>query len=348
MAIDFTIETGDITAFAAEVVVLKYAQAFYGLDKVIAGQLSQAGVPAASLTPPPGDYRYLDTRGCLLSPQVLFVGVPPLTEFGYPQIREFAAAALTILAAEAPDTRRLATTVHGVGFGLDEVEAFLAQLAGFLEVLQRGAAPPALERISIVDRNAERVQRLRQILDQNLAGADYAVKLETGSGYRLAVGPRRMGHAGAIIEAARLIAPRAIAMAGSETELKAHVFVAMPFKKEMDDVFYFGIQQPVRELGFVCERVDQQAFVGDILDRVKQKIETAAIVIAELTGANPNVYLEVGYAWGKERPTILLARAEEELRFDVRGQRCLKYERIIDLKEALTRELTALRDEGLI
>jgi hypothetical protein len=157
-----------------------------------------------------------------------------------------------------------------------------------------------------------------------------------------------MGHAGAIIEAARFTTSRAIAMAGSVTEQKPHVFVAMPFKKDMDDVFYFGIQQPVRELGFVCERVDQEAFLGDILSQVKQKIETAAIVIAELTGANPNVYLEVGYAWGKGRPTILLAKAEEELRFDVRGQRTLKYERIIDLKEALTRELTALRDEGLI
>ncbi len=348
MTIDLTIETGDITAFATDVVILKYAQTFYGLDKAVAGQLSQAGVPASSLTPPPGDYRYLDTQGYLQAPNVLFVGVPPLPEFGYPQIREFAAATLTILAEVAPDTRHLATTVHGIGFGLDEVEAFLAQLAGFLEVLQRGGVPPALERISIVDRNPDRVQRLRQILDQNLAGADYATKLESLPGYRLAAGPRRMGHAGAIIEAPRLIASRAIATAGSKSELKPHVFVAMPFKKEMDDVFYFGIQQPVRELGFVCERVDQEAFVGDILDRVKQKIETATIVIAELTGANPNVYLEVGYAWGKGRPTLLLARAEEELRFDVRGQRTLKYERIIDLKEALTRELTALRDEGLI
>src|SRR5438046_1502300 len=62
---------------------------------------------------------------------------------------------------------------------------------------------------------------------------------------------------------------------------KAHVFVAMPFMKEMDDVFYYGIQQPVHCAGFLCERVDQDAFTGDILDRVKKKIETAVLVIAE-------------------------------------------------------------------
>lgn len=70
----------------------------------------------------------------------------------------------------------------------------------------------------------------------------------------------------------------------------------MTEEKDMDDVFYYGIQQPVRATGFLCERADQEAFLGDILDRVKQKIETAAVVIAELTGANPNVYLEIGYA----------------------------------------------------
>jgi hypothetical protein len=279
----------------------------------------------------------------------LYIGVPPLFQFSYPQIREFAANALGILAREAPDITHLAMTVHGVNYGLDEVESFLAQFAGFLDALQRGDGPPALERISIVDLNKGRVQRLRSILDDNLIEADYATKMDGRWGYQLSVKPRRLGHAGAIImEPSVAGANRAIATAGLEAEEKPHVFVAMPFKKEMDDVFYFGIQQPVRELGFICERVDQEAFIGDILDQVKEKIETATVVVAELTGANPNVYLEVGYAWGKARPTILLIQDEKELRFDVRGQRCLTYERIIDLKKVLTKELQQLKKQQLI
>ena len=129
---------------------------------------------------------------------------------------------------------------------------------------------------------------------------------------------------------------------------KPRVFVAMPFVKEMDDVFYYGIQQPVHATGFLCERVDQQAFTGDILEQVKKKIEAATVVIAELSGANPNVYLEVGYAWGKGRPTILVVKEDQELRFDVSGQRCLKYQRIKDLEDALKRELEQLQCEGLI
>ncbi len=71
-------------------------------------------------------------------------------------------------------------------------------------------------------------------------------------------------------------------------------------------------------------------------------------MIAELSGANPNVYLEVGYAWGKSRPTILLIKDDQELRFDVHGQRCLKYERIRDLEESLKKELNELKSKGFI
>jgi len=116
----------------------------------------------------------------------------------------------------------------------------------------------------------------------------------------------------------------------------------MPFAPEMEDVFYYGIQTPVRQLGYICERVDQEAFIGDILDQVKSRIENAEVVIADLTGANPNVYLEIGYAWGKARPTVLVIKKSDELRFDVQGQRCLQYQSIKDLETRLTNELKNL------
>jgi hypothetical protein len=83
-------------------------------------------------------------------------------------------------------------------------------------------------------------------------------------------------------------------------------------------------------------------FTGEILARIKERIETATLVIADLTGANANVYLEVGYAWGRNRPTLLLVRAGDELKFDVRGQRCIIYDSIVDLSKKLTKDLQAL------
>ena len=78
----------------------------------------------------------------------------------------------------------------------------------------------------------------------------------------------------------------------------------------MRDVWTFGIQQPVRDLGLLCERLDQEAFTGDILSRIRSGIAQALLVIADLTGCNPNVFLEVGYAWGKISPRSYFAETE--------------------------------------
>jgi nucleoside 2-deoxyribosyltransferase len=78
------------------------------------------------------------------------------------------------------------------------------------------------------------------------------------------------------------------------------------------------------------------------LTRILSKIEEAKFVIAELSGANPNVYLEVGYALGKGKSTVLLTKDIKDLQFDIRGYKCLSYERIIDLKEKLSKELSSL------
>ncbi|HSK79131.1 MAG TPA: hypothetical protein VLQ45_21945, partial [Thermoanaerobaculia bacterium] len=66
------------------------------------------------------------------------------------------------------------------------------------------------------------------------------------------------------------------------------------------------------------------------------------LIVADLTGDNANVYLEVGYAWGRGRPTLLIARSSDDLKFDVRGQRCIIYENIVDLSKRLSNDLKTL------
>ena len=65
-------------------------------------------------------------------------------------------------------------------------------------------------------------------------------------------------------------------------------------------------------------------------------------MIADLTGANANVYLEVGLAWGCDVPTILIVRNAADLQFDVKTHRCLVYSSILDLEMRLKEELAAL------
>jgi hypothetical protein len=129
---------------------------------------------------------------------------------------------------------------------------------------------------------------------------------------------------------------------------KKSLFVAMPFSLDMEDRFFYGMQRAADATGFSCDRVDKDAFTGDILKRIKDGIDNAIAVVADLTTSNPNVYLEVGYAWGIQKPTILLIQDVHELCFDVRGQRCLKYSSIRNLEEILTSELEELKSKDII
>src|SRR5579885_591024 len=143
----FSIEFGDILSFKADVVGLKYAQNFYGADNRIVQRLVSKGISLDNLRPKVGDYVYVDTRDAIAADHALFVGVPPLVRFSYPQIRLFATQTLRFLAKEAPNVHGLAMTIHGPGYGLDEPEALLAQVAGYLDAQRSGQAPPMLEHI---------------------------------------------------------------------------------------------------------------------------------------------------------------------------------------------------------
>lgn len=349
---EFAIEAGDIATFSSDVIVLKYAQDFYGADRQVAMQLEQEGISKKSLTPLPKEYRLVETTGSIKSQFVLFIGVQPPNQFDYKDIREFGAYAIDIVSKKIPDAKHIAMTIHGIGFGLDEVESFLAQFAGIQDDLLKKRTSSSITRISIVDRNRDRVQRLRNLLQKKLASVNYALELEPdGSLYRIFIKDRISGVIYGDVTKDGTNASDASASidsAGIESKSKPHVFVAMPFHKDFDDIFYLGIQEPVHKAHLLCERIDNDSFIGDVLEQVKKKIETAAVVIAVLTGANPNVYLEIGYAWGKGRQTILLAKEEEVVKFDVRGQRYLKYESITVLRQTLSNELKQLKSKNLI
>ena len=317
------VECSDITDFACDVVVLKYAQAFFGADKAVASRIVDDY--EQSIAPRVGEHVLLPSKGKIAAGQALFIGVPSLYQFDYGGIRKFAGQAMQILAEEMPSAKHVAMTMHGINYGLDETECFLAQIAGLLDAFRSRSVSPFLQQVTIVERNQSRALRLQQVLKEHLP-AESATE-STTMYYRGEKSARP---------------PSRIDAAGSQSNAKSHVFIAMPFCDDMEDTFVFGIQGPVNKAGYLCERVDFTTFTGDVVARIKSRIETASLVIADLTGANPNVYLEVGYAWGKGRPTLLIAKTGDELKFDVQGQRCLIYKSIRDLATKLETDLAAL------
>jgi len=325
---------GDALRYKADVLAVKNAPTSGGLGAQVRKRITDGG----ELLPKADEYRIFPGRGVTNTEYVLMVGAPPIFSLRYPQLRDLSRRFLEALWDAGLDAEHLATTLHGVrtGSGLDEVEAFRALLLGMADAYDAGHYPPTLKRISFVEQDENRVQLMQDALLRFLP--DAPPPLESGESLRSA--PKVETGTMAVMAGPDSFEPEFRRPEADEST--PHVFVAMPFKDEYDDQYYLAIQPAIHEIGFLSERMDLDAFTGDIKARMLERIRTARLVIALLDGGNPNVYLEVGYAWGVETPTILIAHEGEPLPFDVRGERVLLYDRIYRLKQMLQADLAHL------
>lgn len=124
-------------------------------------------------------------------------------------------------------------------------------------------------------------------------------------------------------------------------------FVLMPFESTFDDIYRLGIQAAAGELGMIASRVDEQVFHNEgILDRIRNQIEAADFIIADMTGKNPNVFYEVGYAHAKGKLCVLLTQRADDIPFDLQHHRHIVYgQSISSLKAKLVADLTVLKAE---
>jgi hypothetical protein len=120
---------------------------------------------------------------------------------------------------------------------------------------------------------------------------------------------------------------------------KPKAFVVMQYAEPYDTFYKEVIQNQAEASGYDVVRIDEKAGPGIILQDIQREIEQAEIVIAEITPSNPNVFCELGYAHALGKPTILLARRESELPFDIRSFRVVFYNDTIGGKAEVERNL---------
>jgi len=325
MEIAIEIQIVDVLKIKADVLVLKYAQEFYGVDSAAFSKLGVLHKKVESKLPRPNDFLLLESLGSLGAEYVLFAGVLDVLQFRYREIRDFSFRSLKYLSKIRPDAEHVCLTLHGASYGLDETEAFEAEIAGLVDAITQGLYPNRLKKISIAELYEPRATRLRAALENLLPDGIITISEEKFLARRSTDTDELLSNA------------------GINSEEKPLIFVAMPFDNKLDDVFHYGIQNAVNRAGFLCERADQISFTGDILDLIKRRIKKASLLIADLTTTNPNVYLEVGYAWGLGKPTVLIAQDVQDLKFDVKGQKCIIYSGIRELEEKLSQELLGLK-----
>lgn len=62
------------------------------------------------------------------------------------------------------------------------------------------------------------------------------------------------------------------------------------------------------------------------MDDITASIRKAHLIIADLTGRNPNVFYEVGIAHALNKKVLLMAQSIEDVPLDLRHRRALFYE----------------------
>lgn len=126
----------------------------------------------------------------------------------------------------------------------------------------------------------------------------------------------------------------------TDTTPKTFIFVLMPLSAEFDDIYKLGIKDACKEAGGYCERVDEQIFEESILDRIYNQISKADLLVADMTGRNPNVFYEVGYAHALGKRVILLTEKSEDIPFDLKHYPHIVYGgRIAELREELKKRI---------
>ncbi|MGY4573625.1 hypothetical protein [Bradyrhizobium sp. USDA 3256] len=103
-------------------------------------------------------------------------------------------------------------------------------------------------------------------------------------------------------------------------------FVLMPFGAPIGD-YYSQIYEPaIRKAGLRPVRADADIFgTGKIIDQIWAGINSAKVLVAELTNRNPNVFYELGLAHALDKPVVLISSNEGDVPFDLKHIRVIYY-----------------------
>ncbi len=114
----------------------------------------------------------------------------------------------------------------------------------------------------------------------------------------------------------------AVAVKASDT-----CFVMQPFAPPLGDYYEKIFKPAIEKAGLQPVRADAEIFgTGKIIDQVWRGINTAKVLVAELTTRNPNVFYELGLAHALRKPVVLVSSNEGDVPFDLHHIRVIYYD----------------------
>ena len=107
---------------------------------------------------------------------------------------------------------------------------------------------------------------------------------------------------------------------------KRHCFYLCPFAEPFDSIFHDHVKPALERERFSVERADEIFGTDPIIEDIWVGINSCEIVIADVTGRNPNVMYEIGMAHTVGKPVLIITQDMNDVPFDLKPYRCIVYQ----------------------
>lgn len=125
-------------------------------------------------------------------------------------------------------------------------------------------------------------------------------------------------------------------------------FVLMPFQESFSNIFRDHIKPTLTKQGLTVLRADDIFKSTPIIEDIWEYINKARLIVADVTGKNPNVFYELGMAHTLGKEVIILTQRKEDVPFDLQHLRYFSYTDNLEGLEELRRELESAVREIII
>ena len=106
---------------------------------------------------------------------------------------------------------------------------------------------------------------------------------------------------------------------------RGKIFVIMPFREPFNAYYRRVIQPAALRAGFDIVRSDEIYSTSAFVQTIWTQILAADAVIAEMSGANPNVLYELGLCHAIDQKVIMITQDLESVPSDLRHMNCIEY-----------------------
>jgi len=118
-------------------------------------------------------------------------------------------------------------------------------------------------------------------------------------------------------------------------EKKNKVFVAMPFNNEHKDSFEYGIKIILDQTATEYYKADVEISNKDMMCKICNELQSCGRMIANISGHNPNVMLELGLAYGLGKDVIVIKDKNTTAISDLGSVEYIEYSHAGELQQKL-------------